>query len=272
MRLGQLKWNNTVTAAIFENDQARPIPEYNLLDLIVRSEKEHVDLGALAGRLAAPHFQAAPALIPIAPREVWACDRNYEESSSIDGFRVSVDPIARPEIFFKGTARVCVGPGQNIGIRSDSHFTAPEPELAIVLGSKGRVLGYTIGNDVSAWDIESDNPLYLTQSKTFTGCCALGPVIVTADEIPDPYGLHVSCTVERAGRAIFSGEASTASLHRRFDTLVEFLLRGNPVPAGSILLTGTGIIVPREAALARGDVVTIRVPGIGVLSNTAAVV
>jgi len=272
MHLGQLKWNNTVTAAIFENEQARPIPEYNLLDLIQRSEKEHMDLAVLAARLAAPHLQAAPALIPLAPREVWACDRNYEGSGSIDGFRVSVDRIDRPEIFFKGTARVCVGPGQNIGIRSDSRFTAPEPELALVLGSKGRVIGYTIGNDVSAWDIERDNPLYLTQSKTFTGCCALGPVMVTADEIPDPYDLPVNCKVERAGRTIFSGEASTALLQRRFNTLVEFLLIGNPVPAGSVLLTGTGIIVPREAALMPGDVVTIRVPGIGVLSNTAAAV
>jgi len=272
MRLGQLKWNNTVTAAIFENNQACPIPEYSLLDLIVRSEKEHVDLAALAQRLAAPHFQAAAPLIPLSPREVWACDRNDEGSSSIDGFRVSVDRIDRPEIFFKGTARVCVGPGQNIGIRGDSQFTAPEPELALVLGSKGRVVGYTIGNDVSAWDIERDNPLYLAQSKTFTGCCALGPVMVTPDEIPDPYDLRIECKVERAGQVIFSGDSTTARLQRRFDTLVEFLLRGNPVPAGSVLLTGTGIIVPREAALVAGDVVTIRVPGIGVLTNTAAVV
>jgi 2-dehydro-3-deoxy-D-arabinonate dehydratase len=272
MRLGQLKWNNAVTAAIFEHDQARPIPEYDLYDLIRRSEKEHVELAALASRLATPHLQAAPPVIPLSPREVWACDRNYEGSSYVDGFRVGVDRLDRPEIFFKGTARVCVGPGQSIGIRSDSRFTAPEPELAVVLGSKGRVIGYTIGNDVSAWDIESDNPLYLAQSKTFTGCCALGPVMVTADEIPNPYDLEMSCKVERGGRVLFSGQASTASLQRRFDTLVEFLLRGNPVPAGSVLLTGTGIVVPREAALLAGDVVTIRVPGIGVLSNTAALV
>ena len=272
MRLGQLKWNNTVTAAIFENGHARPVPEYNLYDLIVRSEKEHVDLAALAGRLAAPHSQAAPPIIPLAPREVWACDRNYEVGSAIGGFQASVGRAERPEIFFKGTARVCVGPGQSIGIRSDSRFTAPEPELALVLGAKGHVIGYTIGNDVSAWDIESENPLYLTQSKTFSGCCALGPVIVTADEILDPYALEINCRVERAGKVLFSGDASTSAVHRRFDTLVEFLLRGNPVPAGTVLLTGTGIIVSREAALSAGDVVTIRVPGIGVLSNTAAVV
>ena len=104
MRLGQLKWNNTVTAAIFENGQARPIPEYNLYDLILRSEKEHVELAALAGRLAAPHLQAAPPVIPLSPREIWACDRNYEGSSYVDGYRVSVDRVDRPEIFFKGTA------------------------------------------------------------------------------------------------------------------------------------------------------------------------
>ncbi len=92
----------------------------------------------------------------------------------------------RPEIFFKGTARVCVGPGQDIGIRFDSKLTAPEPELALILGRKGQVLGYTLGNDVSAWDIERENPLYIPQSKIYTGSCALGPVIVTADEITDP--------------------------------------------------------------------------------------
>jgi 2-dehydro-3-deoxy-D-arabinonate dehydratase len=178
----------------------------------------------------------------------------------------------RPEIFFKGTSRVCVGPGQAIGIRSDSKFTAPEPELALVLGSNGAIVGYTLANDVSAWDIERENALYLPQSKVYSACCALGPVIITQDELPDPYALEMTCTIQRDGVVRFSGNVSTSKLHRRFETLTEYLLRANPVPAGTVLLTGTGIIVPEDAALASGDMVTIRIPEIGELSNPAKIV
>jgi len=178
----------------------------------------------------------------------------------------------RPEIFFKGTARVCVGPGQNIGIRSDSKFTAPEPELAVVLGKRGKIVGYTLANDVSAWDIERENALYLPQSKVYTACCALGPVMVTPDEITDPYNLQMTCEIVRDGVVVFSGETSTAKLHRKIETIVEYLMRSNPVPAGSVLCTGTGIIVTEEVALQPGDVVRIRVPEIGELANTCAVV
>ena len=177
-----------------------------------------------------------------------------------------------PEIFFKGTARVCVGPGKKIGIRSDSKFTAPEPELAVVLGQGGQILGYTLANDVSAWDIERENALYLPQSKVYNCCCALGPVIVTADELKDPYNLTLTCTIQRGGKTIFQGDVSTSRLHRKLETLIEYLLRANNVPAGSVLLTGTGIIVKEDAALAPGDSVSISVPEIGTLTNTAAVV
>ncbi len=141
-----------------------------------------------------------------------------------------------------------------------------------MLGRGGRIEAYTLANDVSAWDIERENPLYLPQSKIFDGCCALGPVMVTADEIPDPYRLEMTCTVTRDGREMFSGNVSTERLHRRIETLIEFLTRANRVPAGTVVLTGTGIIMPEGAALAAGDVVTIRVPEIGELVNRAAVV
>ena len=139
-----------------------------------------------------------------------------------------------------------------IGIRPDSHFTAPEPELAIVIGPGHSIFGLTLANDVSAWDIERENALYLTQSKVYDRCCALGPVIVTMDEIADPYRLQMTCTVKRAGNVLFEGTVNTAKLHRRLETLVEYLTRANRVPTGTVLLTGTGIIVPQEAALARG--------------------
>src|SRR5260221_324894 len=279
MRLGQIKWNGATTAAIFEGDSARPVPEYTVTGLISRSEKEGVPLIELAAQLATTHRESALPLIPLHPKEVWACGCTYESSASFrdaehgtrEGFYAYVYREARPEIFFKGTARVCVGPGQPIGIRQDSRFTAPEPELAVLLGSKGVIVGYTLANDVSAWDIERENPLYLPQSKVYTGACALGPVIVTVDELRDPYALQMSCTIQRGEQTIFSGQVSTSSLHRKIETLIEYLLRSNPVPAGSVLLTCTGIIVTEESALAPGDVVTIRVPEIGELSNPAEI-
>jgi 2-dehydro-3-deoxy-D-arabinonate dehydratase len=281
MHLGQIRWNNNITAAIFEKDgMARPIPDYTMYDLIRLAEMENTALPKVANRLASTHREMAEPIIPIHPREVWACGCSYQTSADFrdaehgtrEGFYAQVYRDARPEIFFKGTARFCVGPRKEIGIRSDSKFTAPEPELAVILGAKGDVIGYSIANDVSAWDIERENPLYLPQSKMYTACCSLGPVIVTADEITDPYNLQMTCTIRRGDKIIFSGATSTAKLNRKIETLIEYLLKANPVPAGSVLLTGTGIIVTEDSALAAGDTVTITVPEIGELSNPAAIV
>jgi len=280
MQLGQIKWNGATTAAIFNGTAARPIPDYTLLDLIGHAEKEGKTLPELAVGLATRQAVLAEPLIPLQPREVWGCGCTYETSASFrdaehgtrEGFYAHVYKAARPEIFFKGTARVCVGPGQPIWIRSDSKFTAPEPELALVLGAKGKILGYTLANDVSAWDIERENPLYLPQSKTYSACCALGPVIVTIDEIADARTLEMTCTIRRGDAGIFSGAIPISRLGRTFETLVEYLLRSNPVPAGSVVLTGTGIIVKEDAALQAGDIVSIRVPEIGELSNPCAIV
>jgi 2-dehydro-3-deoxy-D-arabinonate dehydratase len=281
MRLGQIKWNNNTTAAIFESDStARPIPDYNVYDLIRLAELERNSLAKVANRLASTHREPAQPIIPLSPKEVWACGCTYKQSSDFrdaehgtrEGFYAYVYREPRPEIFFKGTSRTCVGPEGKIGLRSDAKFTAPEPELGVILGTAGKVLGYTLANDVSAWDIEKENPLYLPQSKVFTGCCALGPVIVTEDEISNPYSLQMTCTIERNGSVLFEGSVNTSQLNRKIETLTEYLLRANPVPGGSVLLTGTGIIVTEEVALAPGDVVTIEVPEIGKLRNTAAVV
>jgi 2-dehydro-3-deoxy-D-arabinonate dehydratase len=280
MRIGQIRWNNEITAAIFENGHARPIPGHTLLDLITRSEVEQTTLPELATALASQQRVQASPIIPIKPVEVWACGCTYEMSASFrdaehgtrEGFYAHVFKAPRPEIFFKGTARVCVGPGKNIGIRPDSKFTAPEPELGVVLGSNGAVVGYTLANDVSAWDIEKENPLYLPQSKVYTACCALGPVIITADELTDPYNLQMSLVIKRGDKTTFSGSTSTAKLGRKIETLIEYLILANPVPAGSVVLTGTGIIVTEESALAAGDVCTISVPQFGELSNPAVVV
>jgi len=280
MRLGQIKWNNQIVAAVFEGGLARPIANHTVCDLIRRSEVESVPLNELSVQLADPPDEVAAPIIPIHPCEVWACGCTYQTSATFrdvecgyrESFYAYVYKSQRPEIFFKGTERVCVGPGQPIGIRRDSRFTAPEPELAIVLGSGGKVLGYTLANDVSAWDIERENPLYLPQCKIYTGSCSLGPVIVTTDELPDPCNLNMTCTIRRGNKTIFSGATCTSRLARGIEELVGFLLRSNPVPAGSVLLTGTGIIITEESALAPGDIVSLQIPEIGELSNVASLV
>jgi 2-dehydro-3-deoxy-D-arabinonate dehydratase len=278
IHLGQIRTSGAVTAAVFENQLARPVPGHTMLDLIRRAEAEKEPLGKLAASLASRPAEEHAPWIPITPPEVWACGCTYEQSSSFrdaehgtrEGMYAYVYREPRPEIFFKGTARVCVPTGQPIGLRVDSKFTAPEPELALVLGSRGRIAGFTLANDVSAWDIERENALYLPQSKVYDACCALGPVILPAEDVPDPYKLEMTCQIVRDGKEIFSGRVSTSALHRKFETLIEYLTRANQIPAGTVLLTGTGIIVPQECALAPDDIVTIRVAEIGELRNRAA--
>ena len=268
-------------AAIVEGSRYRLVPGHSVRDLLRVAEEQDRALSEAAQELASSAFvQTAAPEIPVVPTEVWACGCTYAPSAEFrdtelgtrEGMYHYVYRAPRPEIFFKGTARVCVGPGEPIGIRRDSKFTAPEPELAIVINSKGQIQGYTLANDVSAWDIERENALYLPQSKVYTGCCSLGPVLVTPDEIRDPYSLNMTCTITRGDRTLFAGSVSTSKLYRKFETLVEYLLRANPVPAATVVLTGTGIIVTEDAALQPGDVVTIEVAEIGKLSNPAHIV
>ncbi len=212
-------------------------------------------------------------LLPLDPPEVWGCGVTYKRSADMRDDDSEQDIYSRvyhadrPEIFFKATPSRCVGPNGYIGIRSDSALTATEPELAYVLGSEGEIVGYTLCNDVSAWDIERDNPLYLPQSKVFYGCCALGPMFITPSEVDDPYNLEIKCTILREDKEIFEGEVNTSQINWKFEQLTEFLMRDNPIPYGTVVSTGTGIIVPNDLPLAPNDIVKIEIPGFGTLSN-----
>jgi len=229
----------------------------------------------------APTVMQPHLMIPLEPPEVWGFGVTYRRSAEIRDADVAaamdssasiydrVYHAARPECFFKATAQRCVGPHRPIGIRSDSMLTAAEPELAYVLGTNREIVGYTICNDVSAWDLERDNPLYLPQSKIFTGCCALGPAILTAATAPDPYNLEIALRLVRSGEVIYSEATNSGRIGRRFEELNEYLYRDNPIPPGTVVSTGTGIMVPNEFALRDGDVVEIEIEGIGVLSNPA---
>ena len=214
--------------------------------------------------------------VPLTPPEVWGAGVTYKRSADFreegSGIYDKVYEAERPELFYKASAARCAGPGEPIGRRRDSSFTASEPEVAVVVGRRGSILGFTLANDVSAWDIERENPLYLPQSKIYRGCFAFGPVIVTPDELGDPYALEVRCRVDRGGREVFAGSASTSQLKRRFPELIAWLLRSNDVPSGTVLSTGTGIIQPLETGLEEADVVTISCPQIGELRNPVIVV
>ncbi len=220
-----------------------------------------------------PNEKIPHLLVPIDAPEVWGCGVTYKRSADMRDDDSEQDIYSRvyradrPEIFFKATPSRCVGPNDFIGIRSDSVLTAAEPELAYVLGAEGEILGYTLCNDVSAWDIERDNPLYLPQSKIYYGCCALGPMFITTSEVDDPYNLEMKCTILREEKEIYVGEVNTSQINWKFEQLTEFLMRDNPIPFGTIVSTGTGIIVPNDLPLAPNDIVQIEVEGFGTLSN-----
>jgi 2-dehydro-3-deoxy-D-arabinonate dehydratase len=212
--------------------------------------------------------------IPVEPPEIWGAGVTYErsrdariEESAVKDIYTLVHAAERPELFLKDAGcRRTVGPGEPLGVRGDSAWSVPEPELAVVLGEAGTPNGVTIGNDVSSRDIEGANPLYLPQAKIFAGSCALGPAVLVPDDWEAPLEIRMRIT-DSAGTELFTGETSTARMRRSIPELVEWLLRDNPVPANSVLLTGTGLVPPDDFTLAPGHVVEIHVPGIGTLTN-----
>ena len=212
-------------------------------------------------------------LLPFEPPEVWCAGVTYErsrdariEESAVEDVYSLVYDAERPELFLKDAGcRRTVGPGEAVGVRSDSAWNVPEPEIGLVLGEGGEIAGATIGNDVSSREIEGANPLYLPQAKVFAGACALGPAVLSP--VPsEPFEIRMRI-LDASGAELFSGETSTARMKRSFEELVEFLVRDNPVPPGSVLLTGTGLVPPDDFTLEPGHVVEIEVPGIGILSN-----
>jgi 2-dehydro-3-deoxy-D-arabinonate dehydratase len=207
--------------------------------------------------------------------EVWAAGVTYErsrtarmaESEQSADIYDRVYAAERPELFFKSAAWRVSGPGAPVSVRADSTIDVPEPELAVVLNAAGAVAGYTIGNDMSSRSIEGQNPLYLPQAKTYLGGCAVGPWIVPAWEIPDPYALTIELTIARDGAVAWAGSASTAGLHRKIDELAAWLFREDEFPAGVILSTGTSLVPDLPFTLQAGDEIRIAISGIGTLVN-----
>ncbi len=242
----------------------------------------------LAGQLAALAEAKLPLhalsevtlLAPVERQEVWAVGVTYlrskkarmEESDFSATAYDKVYDAPRPELFFKSMPEKVVGPGCAVGIRRDASWNVPEPELAFVINSRGHIVGYTIGNDMSSRDIEGENLLYLPQAKIYDRSCALGPFVTVGATEAEARSWTIQIAIERAGAAVFGGETSVGQIKRTFSELVEYLFRSQKFPHGAVLLTGTGIVPPDGFTLAVGDVVRIQISGLGCLQNSIVVV
>jgi 2-dehydro-3-deoxy-D-arabinonate dehydratase len=231
--------------------------------------------GLLASSTRSFPIQSIRVLAPLDEQEVWGAGVTYErskvarelESDQAASFYDLVYRADRPELFFKATPSRVVGPDQPIRVRRDSSWCVPEPELALVLSPALHLVGFTAGNDMSARDIEGENPLYLPQAKVYDSCCALGPSITLAEAMPPRSSIGIRMEIERDGAKVYEGETSIARMARRFEALIDWLGRENCFPSGVILLTGTGIVPPDDFSLRAGDIVRITIDGIGTLVN-----
>lgn len=214
---------------------------------------------------------------PIQNQEIWACGVTYlkskvgrqEESKNAGGadFYSRVYEADRPEIFFKATAYRTVGCGEKVNIRKDSTWDVPEPELTLAVTSSGKIIGYTIGNDMSSRSIEGENPLYLPQAKTYDASAAVGPCIYVTEE-PLPGDTLIQMQILRNKKVVFEGEIAINQIKRNFQDLVSYLYRENSFPHGCLVMTGTGIVPSSDFTLKKEDEIRITIQHVGTLTNT----
>ena len=231
------------------------------------------DLPAASASIPLESVQWLP---PIDDQEVWAAGVTYkrsqtarmEESEAAASCYDRVYTADRPELFFKATPNRCSGHLGKLRIRTDATWNVPEPELTLVLSNRGKIVGYTIGNDMSSRDIEGDNPLYLPQAKVYNQCCGLGPWITLAEAMPARDKIGISLKIIRDNKTMFSGETSVSQMARQFEDLVQWLIRDNDLLNGAFMLTGTGVVPDSSFTLAKDDSVHISIDGIGTLTNT----
>jgi 2-dehydro-3-deoxy-D-arabinonate dehydratase len=251
---------------------------HHLLSMYVTEIRAHLD-SLFQNRSGNASSQTAVSSLPLlAPidgdTEVWAAGVTYKrsmdaraEESGTPDIYTKVYSATRPELFFKATPRRVAGHDQPVVVRADSTWDVPEPELALVINAHGEIVGYSIANDVSSRSIEGENALYLPQAKVYAGSCALGPAIVPAWEISDPYKLTIQMAIERSGQVHWEGQTSTSELKRHLDELVTFLFREDDFPGGAILCTGTALVPDPPFTLEQGDVVLITIDSLGTLRN-----
>ena len=277
-----------------QQDQARiglVLDDSTLLDLtpagvrqmqpLLESEDPLAQLNQLASQ-GLPRLGLAEARLcaPLERQEVWAAGVTYLRSKTArmeesDFGATAYDRVyaaERPELFFKSLPEKVAATGEPVGIRRDARWSVPEPELALVLNSRGDIVGHTIGNDMSARDIEGESLLYLPQAKIYEHSCALGPCIRLGASEAAARAWTIRLVIRRQGEAVFTGHTSAGQIKRGFDELARFLFRSQTFPHGAVLLTGTGIVPPDAFTLQAQDLVQIEISGIGRLENPVAVV
>lgn len=239
----------------------------------ITTARELIDPIATADRLETAQFRS-----PVDKQEVWAAGVTYkrskiareEESVGAAQFYDKVYSAPRPELFLKATPARVVPPGSPVRVRADATWSVPEPELALVISPAGKIVGYTIGNDMSSRDIEGENPLYLPQAKIYKGSCSVGPLVTPVGQMPELPGVEIRLVIARDGKTAFEGSTTLAQMARTVESLAEWLFKENEFPHGALLLTGTGIVPPDEFTLKSGDDVSITITGIGTLRNPIA--
>ena len=276
MRLARFKRGDETGVGILEADQLTPLTLNDSLPnlaAILDSPDARKAVESLSQQSPVP-IGDVQLLAPIDEQEVWAAGVTYrrsqtarmEESESAADCYDRVYASDRPELFMKATPHRCSGPDEPLRIRADSKWNVPEPEVALAVSTDLRLVGFTVGNDMSSRDIEGDNPLYLPQAKVYNQCCGLGPCIVLADNAPPPPEMTIELTIRRGGQVAFQDSTNAGEMARDFEDLIQWLGRDNSFPNGAFLLTGTGI-VPDDFTLEAGDVVDIEIAGVGCLSN-----
>jgi 2-dehydro-3-deoxy-D-arabinonate dehydratase len=249
---------------------------------IATNQQRHADWLTRIAKEQPPLFPISQAIwcAPVESQEIWAAGVTYlrskaarmEESEFSATAYDRVYAAERPELFFKSLGEKAAAHGEPVGIRRDARWSVPEPELALVLNSRGEIVGHTIGNDMSSRDIEGENLLYLPQAKVYDHSCALGPWIYIGASETDARAWQIRLTIQRNGQEVFAGETSVAQIKRSFKELADFLFRCQKFPHGAVLLTGTGIVPPDDFTLQAGDVVEIGISGIGTLRNPVVTV
>jgi 2-dehydro-3-deoxy-D-arabinonate dehydratase len=228
-----------------------------------------------------PEVDSIDEKITLAPigdqQELWACGVTYlrskigrQEESQVAGgadFYSKVYDAERPEVFFKATPHRVAGHLGKVRIRKDSTWDVPEPELTLVASSSGKIVGYTIGNDMSSRSIEGENPLYLPQAKTYDGCAALGPCILVAEQ-PLDAGTIITLAIKRNDELKFEGTVAIGQMKRQQNELVSFVFRECSFPYGCLIMTGTGIVPGHDFTLQSGDIIYITIDQVGTLVNT----
>jgi len=254
-------------------------------DILVNQEYLHSYLSGIVGKskpvdaevlkdAIVHHLQA-----PIGSQELWASGVTYlrsrdarmeesKKSGAADCYQM-VYEASRPELFFKSLPHRVSAHHEPVFIRRDSSWNVPEPELTLMIDSKGNIGAYTVGNDMSSRSIEGENPLYLPQAKMYERAAALGPCLFVPNQ-PIPLTTVISIAIKRNDQCVFEGDVTLERMKRSLTELVSYLFREFSFQHGVMLMTGTGVVPPDDFTLETGDVVSITIEGIGTLTNTVA--